>query len=510
MSPREKFRGLFFKNFKIRFHFANYSCHKKSDFICIIFKMNLISAKWLRSMGACPLVEPQKDEGHSSFKKSDFIKVAVTNPCDEFLLEKLRRELNVCHIQASQSSAYHKEIEAENQPAIQSEIQSVIQVPPPRIIPQKFTQGQIRQLIAQSPLAQNPSQELSEESLKGALKSWESEPIINLVDSLMEQAMSQGATDIHIEPDEKDLRIRFRKDGLLEEFKRLPLWASDPILVRLKILAEIDITDKRISHDGSFTYNGLRDIACVRVSTLPVQGGEKCVLRILPQKSDSCDAIKGLASLNLSNKITEYLQTIFNFPQGLFLVTGPTGSGKTTTLHRGLEEIIQRKINVVTIEDPVEYTLKGANQVEVNEKCGFTFASALRSILRQDPDVILVGEIRDSETAKTAIRAAQTGHLVVSTLHTNSARAAFSRLKDLGVTQNLLDDSLLGIMAQRLVRKKSGGRRAIVELLLPDGTFVDGSLQDSARNLVQQGIVSEDEVHRVIGKSCYIDGHEDF
>ena len=186
-------------------------------------------------------------------------------------------------------------------------------------------------------------------------------------------------------------------------------------------------------------------------------------------------------------------------PQGLFLITGPTGSGKTTTLYAGLREIIQKKINVTTIEDPVEYSLNGANQVQVNEKCGFTFAVALRSILRQDPDVILVGEIRDEETARIALRAAETGHLVLSTLHTNSARSTAARLQDLGVPPAGLQQSLIGVVAQRLLRKKAGGRIAALELLRPDGSYADGTLQEYADRLVQNGLVEKEELLRVLG-----------
>lgn len=443
--------------------------------------MNNVNLKWMKRINACPT---QPD--------SCITTVAVSDVHDEFLLEKVRRELALCSKKSRRP----------------------ITTAPAKISPQEYESRHIRQLIAQWNKGPEESgaknNVITEESLREASNSWEAEPIINLVESLLDDALRQGATDIHLEPDENELRIRFRKDGLLEEYKRLPLWTADPILVRLKILASIDITDKRIPHDGGFSYNGLQDSANIRVSTLPVQGGEKCVLRLLPQKKEFSDFDKGLDSLHFSFLITKFVRNVFNNPQGLFLVTGPTGSGKTTTLHRGLQEIIPKKINVITIEDPVEYSLKGANQVQVNEKCGFTFASALRSILRQDPDVILVGEIRDEETAQIAIRAAQTGHLVLSTLHTNNAKAAFSRLLDLGISPKMLDDSLLGILAQRLVRLKSGGRKAIVELLKPDGRYVDGSLAEDARRQVQQGAIDENEAQRVLGNLYYIDGHEDF
>jgi type II secretory ATPase GspE/PulE/Tfp pilus assembly ATPase PilB-like protein len=248
------------------------------------------------------------------------------------------------------------------------------------------------------------------------------------------------------------------------------------------------------------------------VSTLPVQGGEKAVLRILPTAGSpiafsrlESEPYTKLESLRLSPTSLKFLREMFHSPQGLFLVTGPTGSGKTTTLHAGLQEIAHRQINVTTIEDPVEYPLEGVAQVQVNEKCGFTFAVALRAILRQDPDVIMVGEIRDKETAQIALRAAQTGHLVVSTLHTNSAKAGFTRLEDLGISRTALQESLLGIMAQRLVRCRPAqalpysGRQAVVEILTPDGHYVDGSLRENALKLVEDGITDQAEIERVLG-----------
>ena len=401
------------------------------------------------------------------------LSIAVTNDSDEFLLQKVRTELGAPVNACVKSKAEIHLLLIKNCDRIEEAI-------------------------------------LKPESAQST--SWESEPIVNLVDSLIEQAIDLKATDIHLEPTGQSLRVRLRQDGLLNDYKNLPLWISEPVLVRLKILSEIDITDKRIPHDGSFHFEGLKHTANIRVSTLPVQGGEKAVLRILPTASSPI-AFSPLArgphtkleSLGLSKAHLQFLQEVFNSPQGLFLVTGPTGSGKTTTLHAGLQEILHKQVNVTTIEDPVEYPLEGAAQVQVNEKCGFTFATALRAILRQDPDVIMVGEIRDQETAQIALRAAQTGHLVVSTLHTNSAKAGYTRLEDLGISRTALQESLLGIMAQRLVRFRPAqalpysGRQAVVEILKPDGNYVDGTLRENAMRLVQAGLTDEPEIRRVLG-----------
>ncbi|MBO6076440.1 MAG: type II/IV secretion system protein [Fibrobacter sp.] len=420
---------------------------------------SLLSTKWCREHEVALLGDL------SDCKPEQAYPVAVTNDCDEFLLQKVRTELG-------------------------APVQACIK-----------SKAEIFQLLSLD--SENFDDDLLKpENAQNA--SWESEPIVNLVDSLIEQAIDLKATDIHLEPAAQTFRVRLRQDGLLNDYKNLPLWICESILVRLKILSEIDITDKRIPHDGSFTFSGLRLNASIRVSTLPVQGGEKAVLRILPTASSSI-AYSKLESLRLSSRNLEFLRKVFHSPQGLFLVTGPTGSGKTTSLHAGLQEIVHRQINVTTIEDPVEYPLEGVAQVQVNEKCGFTFAVALRAILRQDPDVIMVGEIRDKETAQIALRAAQTGHLVISTLHTNSAKAGFTRLEDLGISRTALQESLLGIMAQRLVRCRPAqalpysGRQAVVEILTPDGNYVDGTLRENALKLVKDGITDFAEIKRVLG-----------
>lgn len=370
-----------------------------------------------------------------------------------------------------------------------------------RIIPVQRTEDEIRRMLRAD--AQRSSEALLRELESGKKRdaSSDSMPVISLVDSILESALEQRATDIHFEPDSQSFKVRFRKDGLLHDYRALPAWIAEPILIRLKLLAQADITERRLPHDGSFTFQGAHTQANVRLSTLPVQYGEKCVLRLLPTNDDA----QTLDDLEFSPAIRQAFRNTFSAPQGLFLITGPTGSGKTTTLYAGLREIIHRDINVTTIEDPVEYTLHGANQVQVNEKCGFTFATALRSVLRQDPDVILIGEIRDNETAQIALRAAQTGHLVLATLHTNSARAAETRLQDLGIVPKLFRESLIGIVAQRLLRKRDPqsegykGRIAAVEFLRPDGTYVDGDLKENALRLVREGVTDMGEIARVFG-----------
>lgn len=372
-----------------------------------------------------------------------------------------------------------------------------------RILPEQKSEAEIRRLL-RSDLHENSETLIRELELnKKQNASSDSQPIIALVDSLLEQALDQGATDIHLEPGVNSFRIRFRKDGMLQDYKSLPSWLAEPILIRLKLLAQADITERRHPLDGSFAFQGTRGKANIRLSTIPVQGGEKCVLRLLRISDDSSNG-ETLDDLGFSPALLQAFRKAFSAPQGLLLITGPTGSGKTTTLYAGLREIIHRSINVTTIEDPVEYELHGANQVQVNEKCGFTFAEALRSILRQDPDVILVGEIRDAETAKIALLASETGHLVLATLHTNSARAAEGRLQDLGVSSKQLRDSLLGTVAQRLLRKKASdgtyqGRIAAVEFLKPDGTYVEGNLKENALRLIREGVTDKAEMERVIG-----------
>lgn len=274
-------------------------------------------------------------------------------------------------------------------------------------------------------------------------------PIVRIVNTILQQAAKDQVSDIHMEIHEGKVRVRYRLDGMLRDVMNLPKQAHASLLSRIKILAEMDIAEKRIPQDGRIQIKLGNKAIDLRVSTLPTIFGEKCVIRLL----DKSNVILKLEQLGLQdNALKRYHQLIRN-SYGMILITGPTGSGKTTTLYATINEINDAEKNIVTVEDPVEYVLEGVNQVQVNPKAGLDFASGLRSILRQDPDIVLVGEIRDSETADIAVRAATTGHLVLSTLHTNDAAGAVARLIDMGVEPFLVASSVVGIVAQRLVRQ---------------------------------------------------------
>jgi type IV pilus assembly protein PilB len=274
-------------------------------------------------------------------------------------------------------------------------------------------------------------------------------PVIKLVNTMIAQAVREGASDIHIEPDAEVLRIRYRVDGLLHEVMTPPRNLQAGVTSRIKIMADLDIAEKRVPQDGRIQMKvGEKDID-IRLATLPTIFGEKIVMRLL----DKGSLLLGLEQLGFSQESLKKFKKMITRPYGLLLVTGPTGSGKTTTLYSVLSSINSLERNIITIEDPVEYQIRMINQVQVNPKVGITFANGLRSILRQDPDIIMVGEIRDRETATIAIQAALTGHLVFSTLHTNDAAGAISRLIDIGVEPFLVASSLIGIVGQRLVRK---------------------------------------------------------
>ena len=274
-------------------------------------------------------------------------------------------------------------------------------------------------------------------------------PVVKMIDRLIKNAVEMRASDIHIEPYEDIIRIRYRIDGDLRVVNTLGKESLGPLVTRIKILGNMNIAEKRIPQDGRIIIKVGNNEVDLRVSILPVVNGEKVVIRILDRNSYKF----GKENLGISEKNIKKLDNIISNPYGIVLVTGPTGSGKSTTLYSVLSELNDDNVNIVTVEDPVEYTLDGINQVNVNSKAGMTFASALRSILRQDPDVIMIGEIRDNETAEIAIKAAITGHLVLSTLHTNDAPSSVTRLIDMGIEPFLVSTSLVGVIAQRLVKK---------------------------------------------------------
>lgn len=274
-------------------------------------------------------------------------------------------------------------------------------------------------------------------------------PIAKIVETLLTFAMKSRASDIHIEAQEDKTRIRYRIDGILHEKLVLPKGVHDAVVSRIKILADLKIDEKRLPQDGRFSFSMGEQEVDLRVSTLPTVNGEKVVMRLL-QKTQT---VPSLADLGLRGLALKNLETAILVPHGIILITGPTGSGKTTTLYSILNRISTPRVNIMTLEDPVEYEIEGVNQVQVNNKAGLTFASGLRSFLRQDPNIIMVGEVRDTETAELAIQASLTGHLVFSTLHTNSASGALPRLLDMKAEPFLLASSMTCVVAQRVVRK---------------------------------------------------------
>ncbi|MCQ2495757.1 MAG: Flp pilus assembly complex ATPase component TadA [Lachnospiraceae bacterium] len=305
------------------------------------------------------------------------------------------------------------------------------------------------QAVADLFAKEREEEELDEAQVDESQAAVENSPIVKLVNRIIEQAARQGASDIHIEPFENVIRVRFRIDGVLRNSGVYKINMLSAINTRLKIIGGMDISEKRKPQDGRITSVVDKVEYDIRVSMLPTVYGEKTVMRLTLKKALSRD--KRMLGFDEGELAT--FDKIFSNPNGIILVTGPTGSGKSTTLYTALSELNKEDVNIITVEDPVEANIEGINQVQTNNKAGLTFASALRSILRQDPDIIMIGEIRDQETASIAVTASITGHLVVSTLHTNSAAASITRLADMGLEYYLIADSLVGVIAQRLVRR---------------------------------------------------------
>ena len=343
-------------------------------------------------------------------------------------------------------------------------------------------------------------------------------PVIRLINAILSEAIKDGASDIHIEPYEENLAIRFRVDGILKE-KLNPNSRIAPLLnARIKVMSNLDIAERRVPQDGRMSLKLGEKWIDIRVSTLPSSFGERLVLRLL----DKADASLDLRELGMTDEMTKDYLDQLKSTSGIILVTGPTGSGKTTTLYSGLNYLNDQTRNILTVEDPIEYALEGIGQTQVNNKVGLSFAKGLRAILRQDPDVVMVGEIRDKETAETAIQASLTGHLVLSTIHTNDAVGAITRLVDMGVEPYLLASSVKMVIAQRLVRKiddeqKLSGRIGIFEMIKIDNDIkklINENIdEDSIRNnafkkyislskdgesKVKKGITSDIELKRVL------------
>ena len=334
-------------------------------------------------------------------------------------------------------------------------------------------------------------------AVEDLLESSNDAPIIRMLNALLTQAAKDGASDIHIEPYERSSAVRFRVDGTLREVVQPNKALHAALISRLKIMAELDISEKRMPQDGRISLRIGGRAVDVRVSTLPSAHGERAVLRIL----DKGDANKfTLEALGMSGDSLSRFKRLLRQPHGIVLVTGPTGSGKTTTLYAGLSTVDAATTNVLTVEDPVEYELHGIGQTQVNAKIELTFAKALRAILRQDPDVIMIGEIRDFETAQIAVQASLTGHLVLATLHTNDAPSAVTRLTDMGIEPFLLSSSLLGVLGQRLVRKlcvhckrQDGGGK-----WHPVGCTECGMSGYKGRTGVYELMVADDEIRGLI------------
>ena len=319
------------------------------------------------------------------------------------------------------------------------------------ILQQTYEQGSNRAMQMAGDLDEQTdllqvAQELPEPS--DLLESDDDAPIIRFINAVLTEAVKENASDVHIEPFENRLGVRFRVDGVLHDVLQTRRALAPLVVSRIKVMSKLDIAEKRLPQDGRISLKIAGRAVDVRVSTMPSGYGERVVLRLLDKQAGRLD----LASLGMDPKSLQVMDDLIHRPHGIILVTGPTGSGKTTTLYAALERINDLTRNIMTVEDPIEYFIDGIGQTQVNTKVSMTFAKGLRAILRQDPDVVMVGEIRDLETAEIAVQASLTGHLVLSTLHTNTAVGAVTRLRDMGVEPFLLSSSLIGVLAQRLVR----------------------------------------------------------
>jgi general secretion pathway protein E len=378
-----------------------------------------MSLGYVRQNGFLPLEAPEDD---------DLLRVAVSDPLNVAAVDDLR-------------VLFNRQVELVVAPA------SIIQAAMHRVFDRRAGADQVVDDLNEEDLG-TIAHDL-EEQTKDILDEDDEAPIIRLVNSILNQAIKERASDIHIEPFERSIMVRFRKDGVLKEIVQAPKRFQASIASRIKIMGNLNIAEKRLPQDGRIRIKIAGRDVDLRLSTVPTSYGERIVLRILDKQS----VILDLTSLGFRDENLRVIENLIERPHGIILVTGPTGSGKTTTLYAALSRINTPDRNILTIEDPVEYQIQGIGQMQVNRKIDFTFARGLRAILRQDPDVVLIGEIRDLETAENAIQAALTGHLVFATLHTNDAPGAFTRLTDMGVEPFLSASSVIAVMGQRLVRQ---------------------------------------------------------
>lgn len=374
-------------------------------------------------------------------RNGDVLTIAVSDPFDVLLFDDLKR-MTQAHIRPVFS----------HRPMVMAALNGQLGGPASQVDELMDEVGAADELDVKSDEAD--AEELGADSGKG-----EDAPAVKLANGIILQALKDKASDIHIEPGEKMLRVRFRVDGRMREVMKVPKSLLPAVSSRLKILASLDIAERHAPQDGKFRIKYQGRTVDFRLSILPVVGGEKSVIRIL----DGGNLSMRLDTMGFEQKSLDDVQTAIDSPYGMLLVTGPTGSGKSTTLYSCVSAVASPEVNVTTVEDPVEYRMDGINQVPVNPKRGTTFAGALRSILRQDPDIVLVGEIRDKETADIAIKAALTGHLVLSTLHTNDAAATITRLVDMGIDPFMVSSSILCICAQRLGRRLCSNCKQPVE-----------------------------------------------
>jgi type IV pilus assembly protein PilB len=363
------------------------------------------------------------------FLVENVLTVAVSEPANVFLLEEIER---LSHHPVQLVAATARDIKATLQAYLPNDRIFVIDEIIDDVRPEDFTLVQAKV-----------------EDITNLEQAAGDSPVVKLVNYCVYNAVKEGASDIHIEPGESDLRVRYRIDGRMVEKLRPPFQMAAAISSRVKIMAGLDIAERRLPQDGGIHVMMDQRPIDLRVSTMPGRQGEKVVIRII----DNEKASMNLEKLGFGYETLKQWRKLISLPHGILLVTGPTGSGKSTSLYAVLQELNRADVNICTIEDPVEYNLSGVNQFQINEKAGFTFPSALRALLRQDPDIMMVGEIRDGETARLATQAALTGHLVLSTLHTNDAPGAITRLYNLGIEPYLVGATVCGVLAQRLVRK---------------------------------------------------------